>query len=395
MISKPPNTIVKEDIEDLLRNQVRESRTIDYKLVLPGRTDADVKEFLADVSSFANTVGGDIYYGIQENEGVPTRADGLKGDIDAEKLRLESILRTGLDPRIPGVILQPIEGFSHGPILLIRVPQSWSAPHMVTYKDQSRFYARNSAGKYQLDVLELRASFLLSESVEKKIRLFRDDRVARIAAGDTPVLLREGANLILHLIPLSAFSTAKKIDIGTILGQWGELSPIGSRGSSYRLNFNGLATFTSQGQPSSSYCQIFRQGQIEAVYTRMVDKAQPDNGQGKCYIQALAYEQLVIAAIKKYLAALQTLDVTCPIYVILTLTGVKNCFMAIPNHLFFDTDRECSIDMDILLLPDVTLLDYNADIPLILRPAFDTVWNACGHLRSLNYDTQGKWAPRT
>ena len=44
-------------------------------------------------------------------------------------------------------------------IVLVRIPRSWVSPHMVTHKGTSRFFARNSAGKYQLDVSELRTAF--------------------------------------------------------------------------------------------------------------------------------------------------------------------------------------------------------------------------------------------
>lgn len=45
-------------IEDHVARKVQETRTLEYKENLPGHGEA--KEFLADVSSFANAVGGDI-----------------------------------------------------------------------------------------------------------------------------------------------------------------------------------------------------------------------------------------------------------------------------------------------------------------------------------------------
>ena len=66
MISKHIDEITADDIKSLITNSVRESKTLEYKQILPGGQDKDKKEFLADISSFANSSGGDIIYGIKE-----------------------------------------------------------------------------------------------------------------------------------------------------------------------------------------------------------------------------------------------------------------------------------------------------------------------------------------
>jgi hypothetical protein len=58
-IDKPLDEIGLEDLQRLLTNGVAESRSLEYKQVLPTGTDSDRKEFLVDVSSFANAIGGD------------------------------------------------------------------------------------------------------------------------------------------------------------------------------------------------------------------------------------------------------------------------------------------------------------------------------------------------
>lgn len=64
MIAKRLSEIEKSDLDALVTNGVSEGKTLDYKLSLPGPSDDDKKEFLADVSSFANAGGGDIVFGI-------------------------------------------------------------------------------------------------------------------------------------------------------------------------------------------------------------------------------------------------------------------------------------------------------------------------------------------
>jgi predicted HTH transcriptional regulator len=101
MIPKPFEAITEDDLLALIANAVSEGRTIDYKRELPGNSDSEKKEFLADVSSFANTGGGDLVFGMDEVEGLATQLIGFQSaNADLEIQRLESILASGLDPRI-------------------------------------------------------------------------------------------------------------------------------------------------------------------------------------------------------------------------------------------------------------------------------------------------------
>lgn len=57
MINKHLDKIDLNDLEQLRSNAVLEGKTIEYKKLLPTNSDADRKEFLADISSFANASG--------------------------------------------------------------------------------------------------------------------------------------------------------------------------------------------------------------------------------------------------------------------------------------------------------------------------------------------------
>ena len=57
------------DIEGLIGN-VREVKSLDFKRMIKIDTDAEKEEFLADLSSFANSIGGHIIYGVEEEEGL-------------------------------------------------------------------------------------------------------------------------------------------------------------------------------------------------------------------------------------------------------------------------------------------------------------------------------------
>lgn len=171
---KQLESVGESELAALVTDQVREMRVLDYKLELPGGSDSEKREFLADVSSFSNTMGGHLVYGISESNGIPTSVTGLDvSNVDAEILRLENLLRTGVAPRLPGVKLVPVPLASGKHVLIIQAPRSWQLPHVITHGGSFRFFARNSAGKYQLDVTELRSLFDLSGRAIEKVRQFK------------------------------------------------------------------------------------------------------------------------------------------------------------------------------------------------------------------------------
>src|ERR1700676_2776234 len=102
LLHKTIESFNESDLLALIANAVPEGKGIDYKRDQIGSSDGDKRELLYDVSSFANSSGGHLIIGMDENAGVPTQLTGLSGDPDAEVSRIEQIIRDGLRPSIPG-----------------------------------------------------------------------------------------------------------------------------------------------------------------------------------------------------------------------------------------------------------------------------------------------------
>lgn len=89
------------DVERLITDKKAEDSHIEYKLESKVSNTKEKKEFLYDVSSFANKNGGIILYGIKAGKGIPVSIEGISlSSADDLILQLESMIRTGITPRI-------------------------------------------------------------------------------------------------------------------------------------------------------------------------------------------------------------------------------------------------------------------------------------------------------
>jgi len=387
MIPKPLNEIAEADIQQLKASGVEEGKTIEYKRDLPGTKDEDKREFLADVSSFANTEGGDIIYGVAEDLGVIAEIVGLaSSDIDAEVLRMESLVRDGIAPRI-GIMIVSVPS-SAGKLVVLRVEKSWNRPHRVIFRGHDKFYARTSAGKFALDVAQLRTAFLQSATISEQIAAFRMDRLVDIAGNRTPIPLPAKPKLALHIIPLGAFADESQYDVSVLYSNTLQHRLWGSYDQSSKMTFNGvlLHSTVNSGGTARTYAHFYRNGIFEAVSTSLLEA---DNGQQRRVIPPVKFEGAVLDYLPKCLATLAHLGVHPPVSLSLTLIGVKGLSMALSDP--YGPDSGNPIQEDNLIIPGVILNDFAADVEPILQPMFDRVWNACGLLRSENFGDDGVW----
>jgi hypothetical protein len=392
MISKRLEEIGEADLDDILANGVTEGKTIEYKKVLPGNSDSEKKEFLADVSSFANTTGGDLIFGIDEAQGAPAGIPGLVlSDPDLEVRRLDSIISDGLEPRIR-FATRVIQRNGSLPALVLRTERSWIGPHRVIFKGHDKFYARNSAGKYPMDVSELRSAFTLASSVTEQVRRFRADRLARLSDNKTPVTLVAGlSRTVLHCIPLESFSRTVQYDVLKYSQPWQTASfppVIPGSGWSHRINLDGIATYCGGVDGSMAYTQLFRNGIIEAVEAYWLNI---NRGGGTRTLPHLAVEREILGYLGKLFDIQKGLGVNPPIAVALTLTETRGLKMASEMYPF---DSGASIAEDNLILPETVVESFDEPPSKILKPLFDLVWNACGFLKSRNFDDHGNWIGR-
>lgn len=194
MLPTQLDSVDEGHLNALVTNGVLESRSLEFKAKLVWGTESERKEFLADVSAFANGGGGDLVLGIEEDNGAASKIVGLDSfDPDKDVLKMESMIRDGIKPRIVGIRPRPVVLGNGRRVVIVRVPNSLNRPHMVAFKNWSRFFSRHSNGKYQLDVDDLRSAFVASQSIAERIGQFRIERIDAILQGIPRSLWSEGA----------------------------------------------------------------------------------------------------------------------------------------------------------------------------------------------------------
>jgi hypothetical protein len=386
MLNRSPDELSKEHIDALVREQVPEGPRLDYKRELPAGTRDGRKEFLKDISSFANAGGGYLLFGVDEAQGVPVAANGLSGiDPDSEILRLEEIARSGIDPRIPGFRVVAIPGFPQGPVIAAHVPRSWAAPHRVAADADSRFWSRGSSGKFAMDTSQIRSAFLQGAEIPDRIRRFRDDRLAKIADGEAPMRLSLGLRLILHLVPTESIVGSVSVDLAKVASNPPFCLGNGGSYADARYNFEG---YVSLGGNARGYVQVFRNGIIEAVGVGWgwaeKDKKHVNLGE----VEVALAEGATRLVRKQY-----ELGVEPPVSLLMSIFGVRGYELK-RSYNYSPRDDHPRMDEASLLLPPVELSGIDVDPKVVMRPSFDALWQAFGEPRSHHYDERGVWNPK-
>ena len=133
------------------------------------------------------------------------------------------------------------------------------------------------------------------------------------------------------------------------------------------------------------YTHVFNNGILEAV-----DAFSLQIQGEKKIIPSVGYEEELIDALNKYLYSFKKYQIELPAWVCLSLIGIKGYVMGV-NEFWFRDRKVYPIDRDELIILPIRIESYDLPVDRILKPAFDSIWNACGYKQSLNYDENETW----
>lgn len=383
MLPDELDQITSSDIENLVSDEEPESLRLEYKEGRPDRwagvpteksdiIDERKHEFLKDVSGLANARGGYLVYGISESGGQsarPTEAAGFDGweNPDSRIRHLADLTRNYIAPPLKPEF-ETLSGFENGLVLLVRAPDSWNEPHMVTYNHATDFYIRKNSEVTKMNIDEIRRRAVGRQTVADEMDQFREQRVTQIGNGNTPMPLHGKAFAVAHLFSLPAQRRELNIDVRNV----DEPFPLpGSTGWSYRHNAHGFLTYqTNRDDNVVDYVQLFRSGVAEWV-------ANVENNED--VYPSVAIARYVRDFIKESFKRFQTLELAPPYAIYLSLLGLRG-YQAQQTPFRSLIGKNTKINQDEIMLPNVLMeLDKsNQPTASSLKKVYDLIWQVVG-----------------
>lgn len=389
LFDKKIENINIDDIQSLIENSVCENKNLDYKRELHIDTDSDKKEFLADISSFANSNGGDIIFGIEEDdkEKIPTKLIGIHYDNDDVLIRkLEDFIRQSIQPIILNIEYKLLETSDNRCILVIRIPQSLIGPHRVEYKGNNKFFTRNNKGKYQMDVNELRLSFNSGLNLEKRIEDFKMNRYYEILSNKYKRLISDSPIFVIHYIPLSALNDTFRLSINDVKQAMNKANSMAlGYGYSKRITLDGIAMDYKENN-RSSFAIYKNNGIVEKATTNFFKKQYEFTSISPSkiidFINGYQVLDKLISDFNEVKEYYNNLGISTPLIIACSILNAQG--YTIPTRDWYDILGK--VDRDILLIDNLYIENFNDNTETILKPIFDSIYNACGYEKCPAYD---------
>lgn len=161
-------TYNQKDIDELISSNKEESINLEFKRADSLKmTDSSKNEIAKDVSAFANSDGGIIIYGIQENDHKASIYSYIDGD-HFTKEWLDQVISSRIQRRIDGLIIDPIriDGKIDQSIYVVKIPRSYNTPHMTSNK---KYYKRHNFESIEMEEYEIRDLYSRHSKTKLKI----------------------------------------------------------------------------------------------------------------------------------------------------------------------------------------------------------------------------------
>jgi len=153
-------SFTQHDIEQLIRDRTEESLHIEFKNAGSlNNTEPNKKEIAKDVSAFANSDGGIIFYGINEENHVASGLSFVNGNVTTKEW-LENVILDNISQRLEKLLIVPVrfDNIIEQTIYVVKVPRSDISPHM-NLKDKL-YYRRYNFKILAMEEYEIRNLYL-------------------------------------------------------------------------------------------------------------------------------------------------------------------------------------------------------------------------------------------
>jgi len=376
IIEKSLEEISFDDIQQLIDDDVQEGKEIEYKEFLDLDKQKHKETLLGEVTSFANAHGGDLIIGVPDDQGTPQHIGGIPvQNLDSTLERWSNTIRRGADPKLQPSLFDIKEFHVENDryVFIIRITNSWNPLHRVTYNN--RFYDRGPSGKFPLDTDEIRRRMLEAERFADDLREFRDERDAAFESNDTPLPVFDGPKLLLHLVPVSAFSPGQNIDRKTAGVMYknrpqilSESADSGGFTDSYTVD-SVIVHQGGYGEELYEYVRTFSSGIIE-MYTAW--PFEPLNEETTVLDAGMVTDALE-ATLPTQFRYLKSQDIDPPIYACMSILDAEGYNV----DAGFTRRQRIGLDSPVQL-PEVLIESYDAPLDEVCDQLLEYLYNADG-----------------
>jgi len=174
IIAKPLDRVAADDLKTLIGES--ESQNFLFRRDPYGADDDGRLEMLRDVSAFANAAGGHLLIGARaDNRGRLAAVEGIQDGPAATKDVMAQCAEH-IEEQIMGLGAVTLDAAKGRQAVLVFVPESAAAPHMVTFAGTQEFWKRYGPARNRMSVAEIRAACQASGSLVHKADELHDQR---------------------------------------------------------------------------------------------------------------------------------------------------------------------------------------------------------------------------
>ena len=146
-----PTTL--KELQALIDDEIQESLYLEYKGAgAVGKTSHQKAEFGKHISSFANSDGGVLIYGIQEKGHLPVAITGIDHSNFSREF-FEQTIRTNISSPSPNFTVVQIPINKKESVYVVKVEKSFGTPHQC--KDDKKFYRRYNFQSIPMEIYEI------------------------------------------------------------------------------------------------------------------------------------------------------------------------------------------------------------------------------------------------
>ena len=175
-------------VAEFLSTYAEEDNFVDYKRTIDITSDKFWLELTKDVSAFANTLGGYLVFGIDDEKKSIVGISNAVADVIRDVTKIQQKLNRHLEPHV-SKLRSKVYRFGRKSVGFILIPQSKGRTHCVSENAsftqlsgeakvvlrQGTFYVRRSGGNHLGDSRDL------DEVIERRIDQFRESLLNKVA----------------------------------------------------------------------------------------------------------------------------------------------------------------------------------------------------------------------